>query len=316
MSLRLILVFFVLDLLAASAACGAAASPGDGHEREAQPPPLTILSIIPAQGEPSTSVTLSGSGFTDKTTAYLGNTEVPTQVVNQKLLTFDIPNLAPGLYALYLRRGDGTTSRTYNFSLLPPKPEIYAISPDTLYACSTDNNNNVLVNGKNFVERSQVLFDGAAIRGNYLSAGAISFTAPRVAAGLHQVQIRNSDNAISGAQGLLIDGRPEIDSVMPGEANVNSYNMVIEGRNFQQDSTLMVTEEREMGQTGIQPPVFDVKRLRSGVVNATQREKVTFINCGRIVYQRFPYSTTLKNIKVQVVNPDGQESTEIQVSAP
>ncbi len=314
MSLRFILVFFMLDLLAVSAACGAAASPGDG--REAQPPPLTILSIIPAQGEPSTSVTLSGSGFTDKTTAFLGNTEVPTQVVSQKLLTFDIPNLAPGLYALYLRRGDGTTSRTYNFALLPPKPEIYAISPDTLYACSTDNNNNVLVNGKNFVERSQVLFDGAAIRGNFISAGAISFTAPHVAAGLHQVQIRNSDNAISGAQGLLIDGRPEIDSVMPGEEYVNSYNLVIEGRNFQQDSTLMVTEEREISQTGTQQPVFDVKRLRSGAINATQREKVTYINCGRIIYQRFPYSTTLKNIKVQVVNPDGQESSDIQVSAP
>ncbi len=315
MSLRFIVVLLMLDLLAMVTACGAAASPGDGHEREA-PPPLTILSIIPAQGEPSSSVTLSGSGFTDKTTAFLGNTDVPTQVVSPKLLTFDIPNLAPGLYALYLRRGDGTTSRIYNFVLLPPKPEIYAISPDTLYACSTDNSSNVLVSGKNFVERSQVLFDGAAIRGNYISTGALSFTAPRVAAGLHQIQIRNSDTAISGAQGLLIDGRPEIDNVSPGEEYVNSYNMIIEGRNFQQDSTLMVTEEREMGQTGIQQPVFDVKRLRSGATNATQREKITFINCGRIIYQRFPYSTTLKSIRVQVVNPDGQESAEIQVSAP
>jgi hypothetical protein len=316
MSFRFIIVCFMLDLLAASVPFGAVASPESGRDREAQPPPIIVLSIIPAQGEPSTSVTLSGSGFTDKTNAYLGNTEVPTQVLGPKLLTFDIPNLPPGLYALYLRRGDGTASRTYNFVLLPPKPEIYTISPDNMYACSSDKNSTVIINGKSFMDKSQVIFDGAAIRGNYISAETFSFTVPHVAAGLHQVQIRNPGGTISGAQGLMIDGRPEIDSVVPGEEYVNYYNLVISGRNFQQDSTLMVTEEKELDQSGNQQPVFDVKRLRSGSANATQREKVIFNNCGRIIYQRFPYSTTLKNFKVQVVNPGGEESSEIQVSAP
>lgn len=304
-----------LLLLAASVSPSAAAPP-DPSQMVAPPTPITILSIIPAQGEPSTSVTLSGSGFSDKTTAYLGNTEVPTQVLSPKLLTFDIPNLAPGLYALFLRRADGTTSRTYNFALLPAKPEIYAISPDTMYVCSADMDRDVVITGRNFLRSSQILFDGAAIRGSFISPETFTFTVPRIAAGLHQIQIRNAAGTVSGAQGLLIDGRPEIDSIVPGEEYVNNYNMMIGGRNFQQDSTIVITEERDLGQTGIQQPVYDVKRLRSGMANATEKERAVFVNCGKLIYQRYPYSTTPKNFRVQVINPDGEESSVVQVSAP
>ncbi|HTP65242.1 MAG TPA: IPT/TIG domain-containing protein [Geobacteraceae bacterium] len=317
MTLRFTIFLLALYLLfAASFHAGAAALPVPGQTGEAQHPPITILSIIPAQGEPSTSVTLSGSGFTEKTTAFLGNIEVPTRVHDTKQLTFDIPNLSPGLYALFLKREDGTTSRTYNFSLLPAKPEIYAISPDTIYACSADSDRSVLVNGKNFLDRSQVLIDGASVRGSYLSSDSFSFIVPRIAAGLHQVQIKNPGGTVSGAQGLLIDGRPEIDSVVTGQEFVNYYNLEIDGRNFQQDSTVVVSEDRDLEQTGVQQPFVDIKRLRSGLVNATEREKLVFVNCGRLLYQRYPYSATPKNFKIQVINANGEESSVIQVSAP
>jgi hypothetical protein len=317
---RFVISCLVLNLLAVSLSSGETVSqkdePRSEQTREVQPTPITILSIIPAQGEPSTSVTLSGSGFTDKTTAFLGNTGAPTEVLGTKQLTFDIPNLPPGLYALYLKRGDGTTSRTYNFSLLPPKPDIYALSSDTLYACSANRDRDVVITGRNFLERSQLLFDGAAIRGNFISSETFSFTVPRVAAGLHQVQIRNTEGNLSGAQGLLIDARPEIDNVTAGEEYVNYYNLVIGGRNFQQDSTLVITEEKDLELTGMKEPVSDVKRLRSGTANSTEHERVIFVNCGQLIYQRYPYSTTLKNIRVQVINPGGEESSMIQVSAP
>ena len=317
---RFVIACIVLNLLAVSLSSGATVSRNDEprfeQTREVLPIPITILSIIPAQGEPATSVTLSGSGFTDKTIAFLGNNGVPTKVLGPKQLTFDIPKLAPGLYALYLRRGDGTTSRTYNFTLLPPRPDIYALSPDTMYACSADRDRDVVISGRNFQEKSQVLFDGAAIRGNFISQETFSFTVPRVLAGLHQVQIKNSEGTLSGAQGLFIDARPEIDSVTTGEEYVNYYNMLIGGRNFQQDSTVVIAEERDLELTGMQQPVIDVKRLRSGMANATEKEKAIFVNCGQLIYQRYPYSTTLKNFRVQVINPGGEESSVIQVSAP
>lgn len=320
MPIRFVSACFALNLLAVSSSSGANVSRMDElkieQTREVQSIPITILSIIPAQGEPATSVTLSGSGFTDKTTAFLGNTGAPTEVLGPKQLTFDIPNLPPGLYALYLRRGDGTTSRTYNFTLLPPKPEIYALSPDTMYACSADRDREVVITGRNFQGKSQMIFDGAAIRGKFISPETFSFTVPRIGAGLHQLQIRNAEGTLSGAQGLLIDSRPEIDSVTAGEEYVNYYNMVIGGRNFQQDSTVIISEERDLELTGMQQPVIDVKRLRSGTANATEKERVIFVNCGQLIYQRYPYSTTLKNFRVQVINPGGEESSVVQVSAP
>ncbi|HEX2769501.1 MAG TPA: IPT/TIG domain-containing protein [Geobacteraceae bacterium] len=317
---RFVAASIILNLMAASVSLGAA-----GNQKGAQPsaqakeehaPPITILSIIPAQGEPEIGVTLYGSGFTEKTTAFLGNTAVKTEVLGPKQLTFDIPKLPPGLYALFLKREDGTTSRTYNFALLPPKPVVYALSPDTMYACSTDRDREVVVSGRNFQERSQLLFDGAAIRGNFLSPASFSFKVPRAGSGLHQVQVKNSEDAISGSQGLFIDSRPEIDSVTVSEENVNYYYLAIGGRNFSQDSTLVVTEDRFQDQAGIQQPDFDVRRLRSGSSSAIDREKVVFVNCSQLMYQRYPYSTTLKSFKVQVVNPGGEESAVVQVSAP
>lgn len=320
MPVHFVIACFVLNLLAVSLSSGATVSQRDESKseqtREVQPAPITILSIIPAQGEPATSVTLSGSGFSEKTTAFLGNTGVPTEVLGPKQLTFDIPNLPPGLYALYLRRGDGTTSRTYNFTLLPPKPDIYAISPDTMYACSADKDREVVITGRNFREKSQVLLDGAAMRGKFISPETFSFTVPRIGAGLHQVQIRNQEGTLSGAQGLLIDARPEIDNITKSDEYVNYYNMIIDGRNFQQDSTVVISEERDLELTGMQQPVVDVKRLRSGTANATEKERAIFVNCGQLIYQRFPYSSTLKNFRVQVINPGGEESSVIQVSAP
>jgi hypothetical protein len=185
-----------------------------------------------------------------------------------------------------------------------------------MYACSGNTDRDVVVTGRNFLERSQLLFDGAAIRGKFISQETFSFTLPRVVAGLHQVQIKNPEGTLSGAQGLLIDARPEIDNVTAGEEYVNYYNLIIGGRNFQQDSTVVITEERDLELTGMKQPVSDVKRLRSGTSNATENERVIFVNCSQLIYQRYPYSTTLKNIRVQVINPGGEESSMIQVSAP
>ena len=319
MPVRFIIALILLDLLLPICSYSAEirkAAPRTGQAPEEQPRQITILSIIPAQGEPETSVTLSGSGFTDKTIAFLGNTATSTEVLNPKQLSFDIPNIPPGLYALFLRNADGTTSRTYNFNLLPPKPEIYSLSPDTILYCVPDKEREVVITGTNFQERSQVLFDGAAVRVHFNSKTSLSFTAPRVTAGLHQVQVKNQGDTLSGAQGLFIDARPEIDSVTAADEFVNYYNLVIGGRNFQQESTLVVSEERDPDQTGNQGSIAEVKRLRSGTANATERERLIYVNCGRIIYQRYPYSTTLKNFKVQVVNPGGEESSMVQVSAP
>ncbi|RQW77958.1 MAG: transcription factor [Geobacter sp.] len=279
-------------------------------------PPLNILSIIPAQGEPGVTVTLYGGGFSEKTTVFLGNMELPAKGVGPKQLSFEIPRLDPGLYALYLKREDGATSRPYNFTLLPLKPVAVSLSPDTIYACATANEREVVISGRNFREGSQAIFDGAAVRTQFHSSDSLSFAAPQVADGLHQVQVRNPDNTFSGVLGLVVDGRPEVTSVDLGEQYVNYYNLVIQGRNFQQTSTLIVTEDQSVDQYMSQQSVI-TKRVTSLSANSLDQEQLLFVNCNRVVYQRYPYSTTPKNLRIQVTNPvTGGESSVVSVSAP
>lgn len=285
-----------------------------GAAKGATQAPISVLSIIPAQGEPGVSVTLYGSGFIEGTTAFLGTEEVPTTVLGPKQLGFQVPKLAPGLYALFLRRPDGATSKTYSFALQPLRPVATGVSPDRVDMCTTGHEREVTVTGQNFQERSQVVFDGAAIRGRFLSDTSMVFSVPQVKAGLHQVQVKNGEDAVSGAVGLIVNDKPEIDSITQGEEFVNYYNLVIEGRNFQQGSIVVVMEESTLDQTGGQYSV-DTRQIGSSY-GQTQREKIIYVNCNRIIYQRYPYSTTLKSFQVQVLNPSGEQSTPVAVSAP
>ena len=290
------------------------ASPPPAEEERAAP--INVLSIIPAQGEPGITVTLYGSGFTEKTTVFLANIELPATLVGPQQLSFDIPKLNHGLYALFLKREDGTTSRPYNFTVLPVKPVAVSLSPDTVYACATGRDREVTVSGQNFKEGSQVVFDGAAIRSRFSSSESLSFSVPQIAGGLHQVQVKNPEDTVSGVLGLVIDARPEISGISRGDEYVNYYNLIIEGRNFQQNSSIVVTEERSLEENPSQLAV-DVKRIGTGAGNATEREQTVFINCNRMIYQRHPYSTLQKNFSLQVVNPgNGGESSVISVSAP
>ena len=301
---------FVHDVSAAPATRSGQAAKGGAAGQT----PLTVLSIIPAQGEPGIGVTLYGAGFTEGTVAFLGTQEVPTTVLGPKQVAFEVPKLAPGLYAMFLRRPDGTTSKTYSFALLPLRPVATSLSPDRVDMCTTGRDREVTIAGQNFQERSQVLFDGAAIRGRFLSETSMGFTVPQVNAGLHQVQVKNTEDAVSGALGLIINSKPEIDSITPGEEYVNYYNLVIEGRNFQQGSVVVVMEDSTLEQTGGQYSV-DTRQVGAGYGQA-QREKVMYVNCNRIIYQRHPYSNALKTFRVQVLNPSGEESAPVSVSAP
>jgi len=319
MSYRPVVILIIVLLAAAFPASALDKSvktvkPAPSKEEQAAPP-VSVLSIIPAQGEPGMDITLSGNGFIGGISAFLGNVEVPTEVADARQLTFTLPDLAPGLYALFLKRDDGVTSRTYTFTVQPLKPVADDLSPDTIYSCSTGKERDVVISGRNFKEKSMTLFDGAAIKSRYLGPESLSFSVPQVAGGLHQVQVKNPGDTVSGALAVVIDSRPEITGVHRGEEYVNFYNLFIEGRNFQQNSTLVITEESSLDQS-VSPAQVDVRRIRCGSSDATERERVFFSTCTKITYQRYPYSTVPKNFRLQIINPDGQESTPVSMSAP
>jgi len=261
-----------------------------------------ILSIIPAQAEPGDKVTIFGSNFGDQISAFLGSVEIPARVTDAKQVEFTVPQLDTGLYALYLKRGDGVVGRTYNFSILPQRPVVSSLSPEKIGSCAQGEERDVTATGRNFNEMSFLFFDNASIKSRVVSSTAIVFRVPQVAGGLHQIMVRNSPENASMPLALEIETKPEINQVTKGAEYVNYYELIIDGKNFQQNSALYVDGER-IGGVGGQ--------------DAAARERVIYINCGRLIYQRYPYSPVVKDFRLQVLNPGNNEGSQVvNVSAP
>lgn len=261
---------------------------------------ITILSIIPAQGEPGITVTLSGTGFSEKSTAFLGSVEIPAKLLGPRQLSFEIPRAQSGLYALFVKNEDGSTSKTYNFSIMPLKPVVISISPDTVPYCTASGSREVTISGRNFQEGAQVLFDGGGIKSRYFSEGSMGFAVPPVKGGIHQIQVRNPEETVSAPLALMVDNRPEITGITPGTDFVNYYEISIEGKNFQQGSQLVV----------------DGQRISTGTPQPGNRDKIIFMNCTQLIYQRHPPDPTARTLRVQIVNPGGEDSPVVTVSTP
>jgi hypothetical protein len=274
--------------------------PREIRQKQEQPERITILSIIPAQGEPGMTVTLSGSGFSEKAAAFIGSSELPAKLLGPKQLSFEIPRLASGLYALFVKNDDGSTSKTYSFSVQPIKPVVQSLSPDTVPACTSAGSREVAVTGKNFMEGSMVLFDGGGIRSRFLSSESMSFSVPAVRGGIHQIQVKNPEETLSTPLSLLIDSRPEITGITPGADYVNYYELSIDGRNFLQGSTLVV----------------DGERITVGTPAPGNRDRLIYMNCTQLIYQRHPADPAPKTLRLQVVNPGNEESPVVTVSTP
>lgn len=258
---------------------------------------LAVFSIVPSQAEPGSQVTLTLTNVQDGMTLLLGGSEVSWRALDDRRVSFTIdPQTPPGQHSLSVRATNGT-ARSYSFTVVPLKPVAVSISPDRITSCSGGSTREVTVTGRNFGPTSQLLFDGAIIRSRVSPPDTVRFTAPATRGGLHQVAVKNNDLTTTPL-GLVILTAPEITAVTTGNNYVNSYELVLEGDNFQQTSALLVNGSR-----------IDTGGNLKG-------ERLQVINCTRMVYLRQPYSSTLNELRLQVVNPDGEASQTVIVAAP
>lgn len=264
--------------------------------------PVTILSIIPAQAEPGAKVMLSGSGFGESANVFLGSVEIVARITGDKQAEFNVPlQLKAGLYALYLKRSDGTTGRSYNFTVLPLRPVLNSLQPSMISSCAAGKEREIIARGGNYGDTSMLFFDGAALPGTLLSSESISFIVPAVQGGLHQVVVKNAPENSSIQLNLSVETRPEIGQVTVGNEYVNYYELIISGRNFNQNSSVYV-DGMQVGGRGGQ--------------DMAEREKLIYIDCTKLIYQRHPYSPVNKDFRLQIVNPGGESSQVITVTAP
>ncbi len=264
--------------------------------------PVTILSIIPAQAEPGAKVSLSGTGFGENASVFLGSVEITPRITGAKQAEFNVPpQLEAGLYALYLKRSDGMTGRSYNFTVLPSRPVLSSLQPSLISSCAAGREREVIARGSNFGDTSMLFFDGAALTSSLLSPETISFTVPAVPGGLHQVLVKNAPENSSVPLTLAVETRPEIGQVTVGNEHVNFYELIITGKNFNQNSSVYV-DGMQIGGRGGQ--------------DMTEREKLIYVDCTKLIYQRHPYSPVNKDFRLQVVNPGGEGSQVITVTSP
>ena len=264
--------------------------------------PVTILSIIPAQAEPGAKVMLSGTGFGESASVVLGSVEITARIIGGKQAEFNLPpQLEAGLYALYLKRSDGTTGRSYNFTVLPLRPALVSLQPSQISSCAAGKDREVIARGSNFGDSSMLFFDGAALTSSLLSPESISFNVPSVPGGLHQVQVKNAPENSSVQLNLAVETRPEIGQVTVGDEHVNYYELIISGRNFNQNSSVYV-DGMQIGGRGGQ--------------DMAEREKLIYVDCTRLIYQRHPYSPVNKDFRLQIVNSGGEGSQVITITAP
>jgi hypothetical protein len=265
------------------------------------PPAPTILSIIPAQGEPGAKITIFGSGFSERINAYLGSIEIPARVTEGKQLEFTIPTLEAGLYALYLKNSDGTLGRAYNFTVLALRPTLRDLSPSQINSCAEGREREITAQGHNFNENSMLLLDGAVVRSRFISSEAIAFSLPQIPGGLHQIMVKNGPENASTPVALTIETKPEVSQVSIGSEFVNYYELIIEGKNFQQNSSIYVDGQRIGGRGGQE---------------ITERDRLVFVDCTKLIYLRHPYSPAKKDFRLQVLNPGGEGSQVVNVTAP
>lgn len=258
---------------------------------------VTVFSIVPVQAEPGGWVQITAAGLTDQTKISLGGDEIPWQWIDERRIRFAVPQTAgSGQYVLSVSTPGGA-ARSYVFSVIPLKPIALSVEPDRITSCTNAEIRDVTLHGRNFTETSQLMFDGAIIRSRFISSEALSFQAPAVKGGLHQVLVRNGEVS-SLPLGFSIISTPEISLVTIGDNHVSSYELIIEGYNFQQNSRVMVD--------GVQ---VDVQGFYRG-------ESLAFVDCTRLIYKRRPFSSTPQDLRIQVINPGGEASRTVVISAP
>jgi hypothetical protein len=264
--------------------------------------PVTVLSIIPAQAEPGSRVTLSGSGFGENATVFLGSVEIAARITAARQAEFNIPpQLEAGLYALYLKRSDGMIGRSYNFTVLPLRPILSSLQPAKISSCAVGKEREVIARGSNFSTTSMLFFDGAMLPSTLSSSESIFFNVPAVPGGLHQVLVKNAPEISSVPLTFVVETRPEIGQVIVGNEHVNLYELIINGRNFNQNSSLYVDGVQIGGRGG---------------QDMAEREKLIYVDCTKLIYQRHPFSPVNKDFRLQVVNTGGEGSQVINVTAP
>lgn len=272
---------------------------------------LEITSLAPNRGTPGTLVAINGGLFSPQTQPFLGEHYVIPRIVNENYMEFTVPYLPPGDYLLTVQDGNRVTDQSFKFEVLSPTPQISGLNPRTLDICTVDSQLQIEINGRNFLSGAVILINSNAVPSRVINSTTLEAQLPEFQeAGIYGVSVRNPDGATSLPHSLLVNNLPEIYNVERGADFVTYYEVIIHGKNFLFNSTLVLHEQGSSPLGPIFQQLSFIPRNNTapegdGKTIAPQRDQLIYVDCRTLIYQRHPASFQNKELGLQVFNPNG-----------
>jgi len=279
---------------------------------------LEITSLAPVRGTPGTLVGIGGGPFSPQTQPFLGELYVVPRTILKNYMEFTVPFLPPGKYTLTVQDNTMVAAQTYQFEVMAPSPQVTNINPSILDACSIAPLNHLQINGRNFLPGAVLLVNDRVIPSRVISSTSIEAQLPSLQEpGVYGVSVSNQDGAKSLPHSLWVNSTPEIDSVEHGADFVTYYEVIIHGKNFLFNSTLVVKEPEDsaLGETYQQLSSVSPESAVSQVSISPQGNRLIYVDCQTLIYQRYRTSQA-KDLRLQIFNPDGRKTGMYSVDLP
>lgn len=276
---------------------------------------LDVVAIDPPRGAPGSIIAIAGDNFPKEIRLSLGEVILEPRIIFTNHIEFMVPNLTAGSYELKVENLNTGAAESYRFEIMAPAPVISTIAPRTLDACNLDSKYQVSIYGRNFLPQTTLLLDGKVISSEVLNSNHLEAElANNLSPGIYGVIVRNPDGASSLPHSVTINSAPVIYYVERGADFVNSYEIIIHGKNFQFNSILVVNEPENssIGQTFQQLSIF----ARAGSEGDSNISKVSYKDCQTLIYKRYPTSFQNKELGLQVFNRDGENTDLFFVNLP
>lgn len=280
---------------------------------------LEVTALVPTRGAPGTLVAVYGGPFTAQTRLFLGEHYVSPRVVLKNQIEFTIPEFAPGSYALTVQDDFVSVAEGYQFEILSAAPEISHLEPRILDACRPDEQGPVQVIGQNFQSGALLLVNQNVVPAQVVSPLLIKADLPELEqAGVYGVAVRNPDGLTSLPHSLWIKDIPEIHTVERGEDQVNHYEVIIRGRNFHFNSTLVISEPEDstIGRIHQQFSFASRDNIPGRDIFMQEITRLNYVDCQTLIYHRYPTSFQDRELSLQIFNPDGRKTEPYSVSLP
>lgn len=281
---------------------------------------LEITSVAPTRATPGTLVVLTGGDFSPKSHIFLGEQFVPPVRRFLRQLEFMVPALPPGGYSLTVQDDVDSALQPFSFEVLAPQPQIERVEPDNVDVCAEEAGRLIRVNGRNFHAGALLLLGGNAVNSRVVDSSTMEFRLPEMPAGVYGVEVRNPDGATSLPHSLWINSVPELVGVERGSEFVNSYEVIVRGKNFFYNSILLVTEtDTSAGSLGTRQVTYYANRRAPALAPsnlAVPGSQLRYLDCQTLVYLRYPSNFQEKELTLQVINPDGKKTAPHQVTLP